>query len=121
MRAVLNVFDVQETDRWLSPAEVAEKIHGEPSTRSEVESVRRAMKSLAASGRLELEVWDALVDVRPARVSAGDWLHYRRGHDAWRAHLYGHRLLSVEEREQREQITRTSLDTLVNLDRQIAP
>ena len=114
-RAILAVLDEEPTglfSGWLSIPELTERVHGEASTRAQIESVRRACKSLAAAGAVETEYGDELVTVREARVSSGEWPFGRREHFGDRKHLYVHLLLSVEERESRAQFYRDSLDRL---------
>jgi hypothetical protein len=113
-RDVLATLDADEFERWWSVAELAAAVLGN-SHRPAVESVRRAVKALAAAGLVELDLFDEMVDVRPARVDIGERLAYRPRHDANRAHLLVHLPLSVEAKREREQF----LDRMVALDRRI--
>ena len=112
---MLAVLDEQPTGilrGWMTVAEVAKEIYGKPLSRTQVESVRRAIKGLAAAGAVETDYMDELVDVRAARVDQGEHLGYRRGHYGDRKALVVHLLLSVEERDARGRFYRDSLDRL---------
>ena len=120
-RAVLDVLAEEcNSDGWLTVPELAGRVVGPDSTRAEHESVRRAAKRLARAGRVELEYFDAPVDVRSARVSWGDWIVYRRRHDGYRRVLAVHWPLSVEERAARAKLQQDWLDRLTTIDARIS-
>ncbi len=88
---------------WRTVSELTARVYGKGAGRSQVESVRRAMKSLATAGKLELDYMDESTLVHHTRFVGGDGQVYRRAHYADRAQLCGHLPLSVEEREHLEQ------------------
>ncbi len=118
--AVLAVLDDERRgdDQWLTVPEVAARICG-TNSRAGYESIRRAMKVLARSGRVDLDYFDDVVHVRQASVSWGEAKVYRSSHRGTRKVLAAHWPLSVEEREARAQMLQESVDRLTALDERI--
>lgn len=104
---------------WRTPVELASTMYGKGPTRAQVESVRRALKTLAAAGKVELDVQSEPVWVRATRFNAGEGQVQRRKHVADRGVLVAHLTLSVEERAARDQHYADSLEALVALDKRI--
>lgn len=104
---------------WRTAPELTAKICGPSYGRSDLESVRRSMKSLARSGFVELDYVDEVVLVSAARVATGEHTSYRRRHAATRSPLAAHLTLSVEEREAREAAKEQWLAALAALDQKI--
>src|SRR5215207_6226882 len=82
---------------WLTVPELAARLAGPDPTRTELESVRRAVKQLGRTGRARAEYWDAEVVVRSARVERGDFMAHRAGHRSSRPVLVAHSPASVEK------------------------
>ncbi len=85
-RAVLSTLDADDRRRWWTMAELARAAVGHDD-RAAVESVRRAVKSLAVSGQIETDVFNDLSDVASSTLSSG--------YVADRPHFFAR--LSVEE------------------------
>jgi len=118
--AVLAVLAAQPAgwaSGWLSLAEIVEQVFEVPASRAQTESVRRALKSLAGQGVVELDLMLQFVPVSGVRVSWREGQYHRRKHDRYRPILFAHCTLSVEQREAREQFYAESLDRLVEIDR----
>lgn len=106
-------------DGWLTVPELTARVVGPEPSRSEAESVRRAVKRLGRSGRVDLDYLDAEVVITSARVPWGDHIVYRRRHRGYRSVLAAHWPLSVEERQARAQLWAASLDRLIALNARI--
>lgn len=107
-------------DYWWPVADLAAEVFDavRPS-RAQVESVRRAVKSMSARGVLDIELQDQTVGVQSARVDRGDFLAYRPTHAASRPMLCAHLPLSVEQKKRRAQSLAHTLDALIALDQRI--
>lgn len=79
--------------------ELAAEVFGQPVTRAAVESVRRAVKSLADRGVISTDTFPEAIKIPEARVERGEqYPHHRRQHHADRTQLFATRKLSVEAR-----------------------
>lgn len=119
---ILDVLSLEPTGAirgWCTATELTLAMYGQQASRAKLESVRRAMKSLAKAGMVELDYLTEPVRVHGARVAAGDDPIYRRPHFADRAVLAAHLTLSVEERESRAEFFRASVETLARQDERI--
>ncbi|MGI8536807.1 MAG: hypothetical protein ACR2K2_09980 [Mycobacteriales bacterium] len=121
-RSVLDALLDQPTGPcvgWLTAAELTQHVFGGHSSRAQVESVRRAMKTLAEAGTVELDYLPELTPVRATRYAAGDGMVHRVGYHGNRGLLAAHLALSVEERRARRQYLDDLLERLVALDARI--
>ena len=118
-RAVLDALLGQPSgpfSGWLTVFELTDSVFGPSMTRARIESVRRAMKALAAAGVLELDYMPEMTPVRATGYAAGDGQIQRRRYYGDRNRLCAHLTLSVEEREHLNEW----LDALVEIDSRIA-
>lgn len=119
-REVLAALRAERFPGWWSVTDLAAEIGETPNpSRSAVESVRRAVKALAAVNAVDLEAQDESVGVGSSRVDRGDGYAYRPVHLSSRGVLCVHLPLSVEEKARRAQHLAESLDRLVALDAEI--
>ncbi len=120
-RAVLVALaeDGRPEHGWLTVPELAARLAGPDPTRTELESVRRAVKELGRTGRAQAEYWDAEVVVRSARVHRGDFMAHRAGHQSSRPVLVAHSPAGVGQETALAHAGRESLAPLADAHAQV--
>src|SRR5579884_3054061 len=119
-RGVLTAIYTADSGHWWTMAELATAVFGRPTSRSQVESVRRAVKALATRHAITTDTFPDMVPVRGARIDIGDRYAYRGRHYADRVQLLATRTLSVEEKRRRDEFYSDLIDRLVEIDSRIS-